>query len=261
VSLSPKQIKDLRSLVNVNQISDPQNVRVLGHLTRIDREQFARETGTMVLYFGEEVPEVMRIEEAAALKAAPRGHDLSLLQGLNMGSGNRTISPYLLPIDIMRHQEHGSESGEHGALHSGAFLALSDDLPFKPNSVDYIVALHMLEHVEDPVEVVLHWLAVIKPGGGIGVVVPDWRYTWDARHDDSSYGHKWNATPDLVRLLYAEHWSNVAELEHIDTYDHKISFDFVLRKPGEFKPFAPPRLVSMKSGKQRNEMGLFLSGR
>jgi SAM-dependent methyltransferase len=258
--MTRNEIEGLRSKINANDIADPQNVEVLGHLSREDREQFAHVTGVPVLYFGAEVPEVQQAEESAALRAAPQGFDLAVLQGLNIGCGTRTISPYLLPVDIMRQQEHGAGSGEHGALNNAAFLALSDDLPFKPGSIDFVVALHMLEHVEDPVKVILHWLDIVKPGGGVGIVVPDWRYTWDSRSDSAPYGHKWNPTPDLIRDLYRRHWRSKAELESIDTYDHKISFDFVLRKPGKFEPFAAPPIDQMKSGAERHRSGVFLHG-
>jgi len=84
----------------------------------------------------------------------------------------------------------------------------------------------------------MHWLGILKPGGGIGVIVPDWRYTWDARHDNAPYGHKWNPSPDVVRKWYSDHWSKSCMLEAIDTYDFKLSFDFILRKPGTFRPFS-----------------------
>jgi SAM-dependent methyltransferase len=260
MSMNRDEIERFRQLINADDITDPRNVELLGSLTRQEREQFAHETGIPVLYFGAEVPEVQKAEEMAALRAAPTGYDLSVLQGLNIGCGTRTISPYLLPVDIMRQAEHGSGSGEHGALSKGAFLALSDDLPFKAGSIDFIIALHMLEHVEDPIKVILHWLEIIKPGGGIGVVVPDWRYTWDSRQDQAPYGHKWNPTPDLVRDLHRRYWSREAALESINTYDHKISFDFVLRKPGAFTPFTAPPLGNMRSGAERYRTGIFLHG-
>lgn len=239
-------------------MADPRNVIALGHLTRDEREEFARLTKSLVLYFGDEVNACRRAEETAALAAAPAGVPLESLNGLNIGCGDRLVSPYLTPVDIMRKPPADAVGGEHHAMTPGAILALPDELPFRANSVDYIIALHMLEHVGDPVEVILHWLEALKPGGGIGVVVPDWRYSWDARYDGAPYGHKWNPEPDLISQLYRAHWAEKCALETLASYEFKISFDFVLRKPGEFKPFSIEKLSANKSGRQLFEIGVFL---
>ncbi len=257
--LSEEQIASILSQMTPDLTSDF-NVGLFSRYTIEQREYFSLKTGRLVLYIGDEVPLVLKAEEDAALAAAPKGYELSQLQGLNIGCGARIVSPYMLAVDIMRKPAHGQGSGEHGQLCESAFLALSDDLPFKPDSVDFIIALHMLEHVEDPISILKYWLKVVKPGGGIGIVVPHWKYTWDARHDDAPYGHKWNPTPALVQRLYDEHLFDLCELEALDTYQYKISFDFVLRKPGNFVPFEPPPMKGLKSGKRRHQEGTFLHG-
>jgi predicted SAM-dependent methyltransferase len=238
------EIKRLSEAVNFSNIADPNNVAILGHLSRKEREEFALKTRSLVLYFGAEVAACQQAEEAAALAARPKGYQLEDLNGLNVGCGDRSVSPYLSPIDIMRAPPRRTLGGEHHAFTSGALLALPDELPFRPGTIDYIVSLHLLEHVTDPVSVVLHWLNILKPGGGLGIVVPDWRYTWDARYDTAPYGHKWNPTPELLKRMYNRHWSSAGILEASETYDFKLSFDFILRKRGDFVPFSRQRLES-----------------
>jgi SAM-dependent methyltransferase len=249
------EIDRLRGAVNFSNMRDPKNAQALGHLSKAEREEFALKTSSLVLYLGLEVAACRQAEETAVLAARPKGYPLEELNGINVGCGDRLVSPCLLPIDIMRTRPERTFGGEHHAYSQGAYLALPDELPFRPGSVDYIVSLHSLEHTANPVEVVLHWLDVLKPGGGIGVVLPDWRYTWDARHDNNPYGHKWNPTPELVKRMYNRHWSDAAELEAIATYDFKLSFNFVLRKPGEFTPFSRHRLEIGLSGRQLAESG------
>ena len=224
------------SLSKANVFSEPM-LTILRQLTLTEREQVARETGTMVVYFGEEVGRVRKAEEDAALRAAPPGHPLEQLNGLNVGCGDRIVQPSLVGLDAHRgtwlvggdsHQTYNS---------SAALLAWAHELPFACNSMDYIVAMHILEHMPDPVATVLHWLSIVKPGGGVGIIVPDWRYTWDARDDDSLWGHRMNPTPELLRELYEKHWKPICTLEHCESYPFKLSFDVVLRKHGTFVPF------------------------
>ena len=257
--LADSVVADLKSRM-VPEIASNHNVGLLSSLSRQEREYFARASKTVVLYLGEEVPAVMKAEEIAVMAAAPTGHPLTALNGVNIGCGQRTVSPLLLQVDIMREPVLGIESGEHGDLNASAFLARPNDLPFKGESIDYIVSLHTLEHIEDPVETVNHWLDIVKPGGGIGIVVPDWRYTWDARNDHAPYSHKWNPTPALIEHLFSKHWSDRAALEQLCSYDFALSFDFVLRKQGRFVPFTPPNAATIKSGAERCEQGIFLHG-
>lgn len=99
-------------------------------------------------------------------------------------------------------------------------------------------SLHNLEHVDDPIATVTHYLSLLKPGGGLGVVLPHWRYSWPAQSDDTRWGHRWNAAPEVICELHARHWRHLAGLEALNTYpDWRLSFDFVLRKRGEFAPF------------------------
>jgi len=254
--LSQAQVDDLYARMNPGNICDPINIEVLGGLSKVEREEFALRSNTVVMYVGDEVAGIQLAEEQAALAAMPKGYELHQLNGLNVGCGGRIVHEALMPVDIMR--KGGGISGEHAEHTTNALLSFPDNLPFRDNSIDFIIALHMLEHVGDPVTVINHFLDVIKPGGGVGIVVPDWRYTWDARHDASQLGHKWNCTPALVQKLYEENWQSRCNLEYLASYSYKLSFDFVLRKHGKFEPFDLAQGESQKSGKQLADEGVFL---
>lgn len=253
---SQKQIDDLYKSIKPRHITSPVSVEVLGKLTMLEREEFSLRTGTMALYLGPEVQELQKAEETSALNAMPKGYPIEQLNGINVGCGDRIINDYLIPVDIMRGKT--GATGEHHAHTKRAILGRPNALPFKSESLDFIIALHMLEHVPNPTEVIKHFLDLVKPGGGIGIVIPDWRYTWDARHDVSSFGHKWNGTPALVKQLYHDHWFDLCDLEALDSYPHKLSFDFVLRKPGTFKLFDLSSDPEPKSGNILYKEGSFL---
>lgn len=255
--LTDEVLNDLAARVNRHNASAQENLELLGHLSREDREEFARRSGTVALYIGQEVPRAKLAEEEAALRAAPPGYGLEQLNGANLGCGDRPVSSYLIQVDIKR--DHDGTAGILHGFSKNALLAMSDQLPFRKESLDFIVALHMLEHVSNPAEVVNHWLDIVKPGGGIGIVVPDWRYTWDSRYDHSPFGHKWNCTPELVQVLFENNWAERSALEAIDTYSYKLSFDFILRKHGLFEPFRPPDPTVLESGHALYQSGRFLT--
>jgi predicted SAM-dependent methyltransferase len=243
---------DNLSQANVMSPEVQARLRKLNHL---EREELAFKTGSMVVYFDQEVAAVRLAEEVASKAALPHNYDSIDLNVLNIGAGGRDVDRHFLAVDLARSPMEGS--GAHHLMSESALLSNLDQLPFRENSIDAIVSLHTLEHSGDPVKTINHWINLIKPGGGIGVVVPDWRYTWDARHDHSIYGHKWNPTPDLIYKLYKMHWSENAKLEAIDTYSWKLSFDFVMRKHGQFTAFKP--LVG-KTGADQYKAGTFLQG-
>jgi len=58
-------------------------------------------------------------------------------------------------------------------------VAPADDLPFPPNSLDYIVNSHVLEHCYDVLGTIEHWLSKIRPGGWLFMIIPDKRRTFD----------------------------------------------------------------------------------
>ena len=240
------------SQANVMSPDMQARLRKIGHF---EREELAFKTGSMVVYFDQEVAAVRLAEETASMAALPHNYPAVDLNVLNIGAGGRDINKHFLAVDLARSVMDGS--GAHHLMSESALLSNLDELPFIDSSIDAIVSLHTLEHSGDPVKTINHWISLLKPGGGIGVVVPDWRYTWDARHDHSTYGHKWNPTPKLIYDLYQEYWSQNTILEAIDTYSWKLSFDFVLRKHGTFDPFKP---MVGQTGADRQKAGTFLHG-
>jgi SAM-dependent methyltransferase len=58
-------------------------------------------------------------------------------------------------------------------------VALGDDLPFKDNTLDYVLSSHVIEHFFDPVKALREWHRVIKPGGYIFIIAPHKDRTFD----------------------------------------------------------------------------------
>lgn len=74
-----------------------------------------------------------------------------------------------------------------------------DDLPYTDECVDGIHAYHFLEHVQDPVKLLLEFQRVLKPGGILNICVP--YYTSQmAVHD---LDHKHQFCEETWRILFS----------------------------------------------------------
>jgi SAM-dependent methyltransferase len=72
-------------------------------------------------------------------------------------------------------------------------------LPFEDESFDAVVMKDLLEHVADPVALVLEVLRVLRPGGTVFASSPDaQRWVWD------DYTHRRPFTRKSFRLLFAD---------------------------------------------------------
>jgi SAM-dependent methyltransferase len=75
------------------------------------------------------------------------------------------------------------------------------NLPWESDTLDYVFASHVLEHVQSPVDSIKEWARVIRPGGYLIICVPH-QYLYEKRYGRPSIfngDHKWFFTP--ARLL------------------------------------------------------------
>ena len=78
-----------------------------------------------------------------------------------------------------------------------------------PESVDFIVANHFLEHCEDPIGTIATHLGKLRPGGVLFYAVPDKRYTFDFRRE---------RTPLQHHLDDHEHGAERSRTEHYEQW-------------------------------------------
>ena len=195
-----------------------------------DREEISLKSKTRVLYIGKEVIECQSNEESILNDILPdECKDLNKLNILNIGAGGRKVHDTLICIDFQRDLKELSHNGHI----SNSLLCDMDDLIFKDNSVDGIIALHILEHSADPVKTLTEWLRVLKPGGKIGIINPDYKYNWSSSNDSYKYGHKWNSEINITLKLLKTHFDNI-EIIKFDTLKYKLSYNIVLQKKGKF---------------------------
>ena len=85
---------------------------------------------------------------------------------------------------------------------------------FEDASLDFVIANHMLEHVEDPIAALHHFLRVLRPGGILFLTLPDARHTFDARRERTTVEHllrDHREGPEASRRDHYEEWARVIE--------------------------------------------------
>jgi len=85
---------------------------------------------------------------------------------------------------------------------------------FRNESLDFIIANHVLEHLEDPIRSLENMLRVLRRGGILLLALPDGRYTFDARRPGTTVEHLFRDHldgPETSRRQHYEEWARLIE--------------------------------------------------
>jgi SAM-dependent methyltransferase len=123
----------------------------------------------------------------------------------------------------VRHVDHLDEEGlceaHSRTLLEGRSLVVPDVVDdgarlgsFSDASLDFVVANHMLEHVEDPIAALEHQLRVLRPGGVLYLTLPDARESFDAARRRTTVDHLQNDHREGPQVSRTEHYEECAQL-------------------------------------------------
>jgi len=85
---------------------------------------------------------------------------------------------------------------------------------FADESLDFVVANHVLEHLEDPVLALTNLLRVLRPGGILFLALPDARETFDDPRERTTLEHVLRdhaEGPEVSRRQHYEEWARHIE--------------------------------------------------
>ncbi|MCP4252939.1 MAG: methyltransferase domain-containing protein [Candidatus Scalindua sp.] len=95
-------------------------------------------------------------------------------KGIDVGCSHRKTHPDAIGVDITRSGAVGSVGSATGKLSKANIVTSGDQLDmFVDGELDYLVQRHNLEHYQDTVKTLQEWKRVVKPGGILGMVIPD----------------------------------------------------------------------------------------
>lgn len=117
---------------------------------------------------------------------------------LDLGCGGKKIDPRVIGVDIRPNGDYGV--GYNALIPSGGEVACDVVKldPFADRSVDAILAKHLTEHILDVPKALREWSRVLKYGGQLVIIVPDWRYC-EAISCDPSHVHAF--TPESLKSI------------------------------------------------------------
>jgi len=81
-------------------------------------------------------------------------------------------------------------------------------------SQDFVIAAHVIEHLEDPIGALVNYLRVLKYGGVIFLAIPDKRHTFDKDRPVTRAEHllrDFHEGPDWSRRAHYEEWARLIQ--------------------------------------------------
>jgi SAM-dependent methyltransferase len=82
-------------------------------------------------------------------------------------------------------------------------------------SLDFIIANHLLEHLDNPLLALENWCKKLKPGGVVYMAVPDKRHTFDKERPATPLSHlveDYKASEEMRAQRNAAHYVETAEI-------------------------------------------------
>lgn len=168
----------------------------------------------------------MTHEEKIARWLLPLGRDGGL--GVEIGAF-KTPLPLIKPVYVDRFAEYAGEQC------LADYYGDAANLPFRDNSLDYVVSSHVLEHTANPVAAFAEWYRVLRPGGMIYVVVPDRRYTWDRARPLTTVEHLLGDFAQGTTAVDATHIDEFVDQVDWSTYSPATPTTDVAVKKAELK--------------------------
>lgn len=178
-------------------------------------------------------PEEVRVARRTVAELFLRG------SGIEVGAGDR---PFPLPIGVTcrygdirdqaklrEHFKTNSPLAADGKIDAQTFAGIA------PNSLDFIISAHVIEHLENPIGSILAGLTRLRPRGHYVIAVPDQRFTFDRQRPLTPLAHlladaqdggastRIEAYRDFIRWTAMAEWGDMTAAHDIEGHAQSLA--------------------------------------
>lgn len=130
------------------------------------------------------------MDKRRRLSAWLRGDGIEIgALNLPLGTHPRARVRYVDRLTVEEQRRQYPELSEAALAPIDAIGSAEDLAEFDDRSLDFVIANHLLEHLEDPIAGLLEFARVLKPGGVVYLGLPDQRRTFDRERELTSVEH------------------------------------------------------------------------
>ncbi len=144
----------------------------------------------------------------------------NMLNGIDLGSNNKKKINYAVGIDKDR---NGGKTNE--LVWDG-----TKELPFRDETLDFICASHLIEHIKDPVQAIEDWFKKLRQGGLLLLIVPHKSFIPNIGTQAGDPTHVADYTPEDFIKIVLEKLEVKYKLVSFNNINNNWSFDCFLGK-------------------------------